>query len=601
MTRLRLRTKFLLSMLLISSALTCTSLLVVRRSVQTQVRNEIFADLRNSADTFQNFQREREATLTRSAELLADLPNLRALMTTRDEATIQDASADLWRLAGSDLFVLADRSGRVVALHTVTSGFSRNLAQEFLLNSLDQSSGQWWFGGHHLYEVFLKPIYFGPASANRLLGFLAVGYEIDDHLAAEVSRIAASQVAFSYGNNIVRSTLPPVQESELVQQAGALSAPHAPQLARIQLGTERFLATSLDLAPGKSPTVRLSVLKSYDQATVFLDSLNRLLLLLGVIAVLGGSALVFFISDTFTRPLGELVQGVRALGKGDFSFPLNTSGGDEVAEVSQSFDGMRQSLLKTQHSLLEAERLATIGRMASSISHDLRHSLAAIVANAEFLCESRLTGDQREELYQEVRIAVNQMTDLIDSLLEFSRTREALRPSYGNVGDSVQHALQAIRTRPEFHQVHIDFASNGRIEGWFDPKKLERALYNLLLNACEAVSGNPGRIDVNLRAFPNGVEIRVSDNGRGIPVEIHDRLFQPFVSYGKENGTGLGLTVVQKIIQDHGGDVVVEKTSEQGTTFKLVLPLASSQGSPRIETGNIAAPPLSRANSSERQ
>ena len=137
MTRLRLRTKFLLSMLLISSALTCTSLLVVRRSVQTQVRNEIFADLRNSADTFQNFQREREATLTRSAELLADLPNLRALMTTRDEATIQDASADLWRLAGSDLFVLADRSGRVVALHTVTSGFSRNLAQEFLLNSLD--------------------------------------------------------------------------------------------------------------------------------------------------------------------------------------------------------------------------------------------------------------------------------------------------------------------------------------------------------------------------------------------------------------------------------------------------------------------------------
>ncbi|PYX95535.1 MAG: hypothetical protein DMG71_08990, partial [Acidobacteria bacterium] len=140
-------------MLLISSALTCTSLLVVRRSVQTQVRNEIFADLRNSADTFQNFQREREATLTRSAELLADLPNLRALMTTRDEATIQDASADLWRLAGSDLFVLADRSGRVVALHTVTSGFSRNLAQEFLLNSLDQRSGQWWFGGHHLYEV----------------------------------------------------------------------------------------------------------------------------------------------------------------------------------------------------------------------------------------------------------------------------------------------------------------------------------------------------------------------------------------------------------------------------------------------------------------
>jgi signal transduction histidine kinase len=598
-TSLRLRTKFLLSMLLISSALTCTSLLVVRRSVQSQVRNEIFADLRNSAETFQNFQLEREATLTHSAELLADLPNLRALMTTRDTATIQDASAHLWPLTGSDLFVLSDRSGEVVALHTITPGLSRDLAQTFLQKSLEQSSsGHWWFGSRHLYEVFIKPIYFGPALANRLLGFLAVGYEIDDRLAAEVSRIAASQVAFSYGDTIVKSTLSPVQQSELVQQAGALSLSNALQPARVQIGNERFLATSLDLAPGKIPAVRLSVLKSYDQATGFLDSLNRLLLLLGVAAVLGGSALVFLISHTFTRPLGELVEGVRALGKGDFSFPLTAAGRDEVAEVSQAFDRMRGNLLKTQQNLLEAERLATIGRMASSISHDLRHSLAAIVANAEFLCEVGLTGDQREELYQEVRFAVNQMTDLIDSLLEFSRTRESLRPSYGKVADSVQRVLQSIKARPEFHHVDIDFVPDGTITGWFDPRKLERALYNLLLNACEAVSPTHGRIEINLRATSNGVEIRISDDGRGIPDSIRDRLFQPFVSYGKENGTGLGLTVVQKIVQDHGGDVTVEKTSGEGTVFKVVLPLASLT-SPPAEVGKVTNPPLSRTRSAE--
>lgn len=589
-------------MLLISAGLTSTSLLVVRRSVQSQVRNEIFADLRNSADTFQNFQREREATLARSADLLADLPNLRALMTTQDAATIQDASADLWRLAGSDLFVLADRAGNVVALHTVTPGFTRDLAQQFLQNSLDAGrSGQWWFGGHHLYEVFLKPIYFGPASANRQLGFLAVGYEIDDHLAAEISRIAASRVAFSYGNTIVRSTLPPLQESDLSLQTPALAATSTPQPARIRLGTEQFLATSLDLAPGKTPAVRLSVLKSYDQATAFLDSLNRLLLLLGLLAVVGGSALVFFISHTFTRPLAELVHGVRALGKGDFDYPLTTAGEDEVAEVGQAFDRMRINLRKTQRSLIESERLATIGRMASSISHDLRHSLAAIVANAEFLCESRLTPDQREELYQEVRIAVTQMTDLVDSLLEFSRTRESLRPSFGKIEDSVQHVLQAIKVRPEFHQVEIEFARDGKIEGWFDPKKLERALYNLVLNACESVSPAKGRVEVSLRAASNGVEIRVSDNGRGIPEAIRDRLFQPFVSYGKENGTGLGLTVVQKIVQDHGGDVSVEQTSQQGTVFKVVLPLRSSPGSARAEAGTVGAPPFSRASSAETQ
>jgi signal transduction histidine kinase len=577
MLKLRMRTKFLLSMLLISAGLTCTSLLLVRHSVQKQVRREIFADLRNSVSTFQNFQRERELTLTRSAELLADLPNLRALMTTQHEATIQDASSALWRLAGSDLFVLADRTGHVVALHTASPGLTRDMAQESFANTVnDESSGHWWFGGQHLYEVFLRPIYFGAAAENRLLGFLIIGYEIDDRVASQVGRIATSQVAFYYGDAVVKTTLTPAQEAELARHRVLHSAPGLSGPEGIQLGEERFLSTSLELAGAKNPSVRLSVLKSEDQATAFLDSLNRLLLALGLAAVVGGSALVFFISDTFTRPLANLVAGVRALEKGDFTYALDAHGGDEVAEVTGAFNRMRASLRQTQQELLEAERLATIGRMASSISHDLRHSLAAIVANAEFLCESRLSSDQREELYQEVRVAVNQMTDLIDSLLEFSRTRESLRPTYGSVKDSVERAVQAIHSHPEFHPVRIIVSQEGNGSGWFDSKKLERALYNLLLNSCEAIVPEAGSIKVELAGVRGGVEIRVCDNGRGIPELIRGKLFEPFVSCGKENGTGLGLTVVQKIVQDHGGDVTVEKTSAEGTVFRLLLPLVSS-------------------------
>lgn len=593
MVKLRMRTKFLLSMLLISAGLTCMSLLLVRSSVQKQTKKGIFADLQNSVTTFQNFQRDRELTLTRSAELLADLPNLRALMTTEHEATIQDASKDLWRLAGSDIFVLADRTGRVVALHTASPGLQRDMAQQALGASLTQEGPEhWWFGGQHLYEVFLKPIYFGPATEDRQLGFLVIGYEIDDQVASEVSRIAASQVAFYYGDAIVRSTLSPAQEAELARQREVSTSPTTPEPEEVQLGDERFLGTSLELAQGKSPSVRLSVLKSYDQATAFLDSLNHLLLALGLVAVLGGSALVFFISHTFTRPLGSLVEGVRALERGDFNYPLDAHGGDEVAELTRAFDRMRDSLLKTQQELLEAERLATIGRMASSISHDLRHSLAAIVANAEFLCESRLTSDQREELYQEVRIAVNSMTDLIDSLLEFSRTRESLRPSYGSVKETVDRVVQSVRTHPDFHRVQISVTQTGNSIGWFDARKLERALYNLLSNACEAVPAEVGHIEVSLREIRNAVEIRVSDNGRGIPESIRERLFEPFVSYGKENGTGLGLTVVHKIVQDHGGDVSVEKTSETGTVFRVVLPLASNSDEVReIRGDGMPAPP----------
>jgi signal transduction histidine kinase len=309
--------------------------------------------------------------------------------------------------------------------------------------------------------------------------------------------------------------------------------------------------------------------------------------------MVGGSALVFFISTTFTRPLGDLVAGVRALGRGDFTYELDAHGGDEIAEVTGAFNRMRDSLLKTQQELLEAERLATIGRMASSISHDLRHSLAAIVANAEFLCESRLSSEQREDLYQEVRLGVNQMTELIDSLLEFSRTRESLRPTYGTVKDTVDRVVHSIQSRPDFHRVEITVSQQGSSTGWFDSRKLERALYNLILNACEAINGRPGHIEVEIREVAMGVEIRVADNGRGIPESIKATLFEPFTSFGKENGTGLGLTVVQKIVQDHGGDVAVENTSPEGTVFVVTLPLVSS--SVTDAGGAKLAPPLVHA------
>ncbi len=596
MVKLRIRTKFLLSMLLISAGLTCSSLLLVRRSVQAQVRKSIFADLHNSVTTFQNFQRERELTLSHLVELLADLPNLRALMTTEHEATIQDASTSMWQLAGSDLFVLADRTGKVVALHTSSPGFSREMAQLSLGNSFNQRGpGQWWFGAQHLYQVFEKPIYFGPAAEDHLLGYLVVGYEIDDTVASQLSRIAASQVAFSYGSNIVRSTLDPSREVELSRHPVIYAASGMTEPEEIQLGEERFLSTSLELAPGKSPSVGLIVLKSFDQSTAFLNSLNNLLLGVGLTAVLGGSALVFFLSHTFTRPLGNLVAGVRALEKGDFYYALEARGGDEAAEVTRAFNRMRANLLKTQQELLESERLATIGRMASSISHDLRHSLAAIVANAEFLCEARLSGDQREELYQEVRSAVNQMTELIDSLLEFSRTRENLRPTYGSVKDTIERVVTAVRSHPHYHPVKITVSQEGNCRGWFDSRKLERVFYNLLLNSCEAISGDGGEIVIELREIADGVLVRFADNGRGVPESIRAKLFDPFVSYGKENGTGLGLTVVQKIIQDHGGDVMVESTSTSGTIFRITLPLSSSSSTNTGGEGRIEVPPVTPA------
>lgn len=569
MVRVRLRTKFLLSMVLISAGLTSVSLLLVRQSVRSQVTEEIFSDLRNSVSTFQNFQSEKQLTLSHSADLLADLPILRSLMTAPDNATIQDGSIPLWRLAGSDLFVLINRAGEVVALNTKAPGFTREMAKSAFTSSLDRQH-HWWFGANHLYEVFLKPIYFGPAAENHLLGFLVIGYEIDFRVASQVSRIANSKVVFYYEDNVVTSTLDQAMAAELAGRRPV--AANASKPASIQLGNERFLETTLELSSPSGPSVRLTVLKSYDEATAFLQKLNRLLLAVGLLAVIIGSALVFVISDTFTRPLSSLLSGVAALEKGDFSYPLDSQGKDEAAELSRAFDRMRESLFRTQQNLIESERLATIGRMANSISHDLRHSLAAIVANSEFLSESNLPHEQREELYQEIQSAVHRMTELIDSLLEFSRTRASMRPTYGNVRTALENAIRAVRSSREFHNIKIEIRQFGTVEGWFDHRKLERAFFNLVLNACESLPDRLGQVDISLRDLGKGVEIKVGDHGRGIPASIRDTLFEPFISQGKENGTGLGLTVVQKIVQDHGGEVIVESSSASGTTFRINLP-----------------------------
>ena len=579
-------------MVVITAGLTALSLLVVRHSVQRHVRGGIIQDLRNSVTTFQNFQHDREVMLAHSAELVADLPITRAIMTAHDPATIQDASNDVWPLTGSDLLVLANRNGAVVALHTKSAGFTRDSAQKYFERTLnEENSSHWWFGAHHLYQTFVQPIYFGAKTEGPLLGFLIIGYEIDDRLAHEVSKVSASQVAFSYGDEIVSTTLSQVQAQAPGVRALAAGSPQSePQ--DVQVGNENFVATSLDLSGQQQPPVRLTVLGSYDQAAKFLDNLNRLLLLLGLTAVIVGSGLVFLISHTFTRPLASLVEGVRALEHGDFYHPLDPRGSDEVAELTSAFDRMRSSLLKTQQALLESEQLATIGRMASSISHDLRHALAAVVANSEFLCDGRLSSAQREELYQEVRAGVNQMTDLIDSLLEFARTRESLNPTYANVLETVQRAMQAVRLHPRHQGTLIEVRSNGQNSAWFDPRKLERALYNLLLNACEAAPNEEGRVLVSVNRNESSVTITVSDNGPGVAEPIREKLFHPFVSFGKENGTGLGLTVVQKIVQDHGGEVVLERTSDAQTVFRITIPGGPPHGPSGSADDELAAHPF---------
>ncbi len=571
MGRLRLRTKFLIAMLLTSAGLTAVTLLVVQRTVENQVRRQLGSDLANSVETFRNVQRQREAALARSAELMADLPNLKALMTSRHAPTIQDASGKMSQLSGGDLFALIDPANQFVGFHTKEPGITRQQAQQLLQrrNALDEPL-QWWFADGHLYEVVLKPIYFGRPADNSLLGVVAVGYEMNAAVAREISQIAASQAAIICEQEVVVSTLNPEQTNELRAHLSTRAIPRGP--TDWKLGKEKFIASSLALDPGASPAVNIVVMKSYDEATAFLNHLSRLLLAVGFGAVFVGSVLVYLTASTFTRPLEKLVDGVRALGSGDFRYPLHARGTGEVAELTNAFGSMRESLHQAQQRLLDAERLATIGRMASSISHDLRHPLTAVLANAEFLADANLTPQQREELYLEIRIAVNRLTDLIDSLLELSRPAESLTVAEAPIERTISRAIELVLAHPQFQRINMAIESAGLHNAQFDVRKMERVFYNLLLNACQAAQGYGGNVAVTVVNHQDNLDIRIIDDGPGVESSICDKLFQPFVSYGKENGTGLGLTIAQKIVQDHSGTLQLESSAPGHTVMQILLP-----------------------------
>ncbi len=120
--------------------------------------------------------------------------------------------------------------------------------------------------------------------------------------------------------------------------------------------------------------------------------------------------------------------------------------------------------------------------------------------------------------------------------------------------------------------------------GTFDPQKIERVFFNLVLNACEASAQTLGEIDIDIRSWSDRFEVRVIDRGSGVPPAISNTLFDPFVSLGKSNGTGLGLAIVSKVIHDHGGSVMVENTSSSGTTFLVRLPRAAGVLSDAAQT-----------------
>jgi signal transduction histidine kinase len=577
MARLRLRTQLLIATLVIIFALTGAVLLVIRHSIHSEITKQVQESTDASLHAFESVQQERERDLSRSAAMLAELPTLKALMTTEHALTIQDASRPLWELAGSDLFVLANSNGRVLGFQVRKAGWTPELAERNLGKSVEQGeSSAWWYANGQLYWVFLRPIVAGAETNQRQLGILAVGYQVDSAVAEQLSLVAASQIALTAGDDVIASTLASQAVSELQRWITRKETSASTVTRQLMLGSDQYEMASVLIHNGPPTPIRCYVLMSLEPANVLLQRLNRMIVILVLSAVLFAALILTFVSRTITRPLDNLLAGVRALGGGDYAYSITPRGSSEVVELGEAFSKMRGELLASQQRWRANERVAALGRAASSISHDLRHYMAAVVANAEFLYEADKLKMNRDEIYQEIKMASEQMVDLLDSFRELAREEGSITPAPALLDQIVRHAVETVLARPELRSRKVKITASGPTNGIFDAKKIERAFFNLVLNACEAAPDGTGAITIDICSSDDSFDVRIADNGPGIPATIRESLFDPFVSSGKLNGTGLGLAIVSKIIHDHHGSITVEETSATGTIFLIRLPRTAS-------------------------
>jgi signal transduction histidine kinase len=281
---------------------------------------------------------------------------------------------------------------------------------------------------------------------------------------------------------------------------------------------------------------------------------------------------MFVFRQYVSRPLSRLVAATEAIGRGELDHVIQTDDArDEFGKVADSFNHMQERLKAIQNELILKERLSLVGQMASSIVHDLRGPMTAIGVAIDMLKDGASSETKRKELHTKVQAALDRMNGMMQELLDYSRGQITLNFAPCDIGKFVEEIVAMMK--PYLDGKKISFEVNRQFDGvvHIDEPRLHRALLDILHNAEDAMEeGGTIRFDI----IPDGeyVLFRIQNQGKGIPPEVKDRIFEPFVTFGKQRGTGLGLAIVKKVIDQHGGKIRFDSVPGVGTTFYVHIP-----------------------------
>lgn len=323
---------------------------------------------------------------------------------------------------------------------------------------------------------------------------------------------------------------------------------------------------------------------------------------MAIISVVVLLIILFFITSTIIDPLRGMVFATNKIAQGDLNHKVEIKYRDEIGKLARSFNQMTENLKKAnekliqwgktlekrveertkelreiQDFLIQSEKLASLGKMAAGVAHEINNPLTSILINTHLMLEKV---EEKHAFYENLSLIADETsrcTNIVKGLLEFSR-QELPQKAFSDINDIINRTLNLLKNQVSFYNISIikELGLNlPQIE--LDKNKIEQVFWNLMFNASEAMPDG-GKLTIISKFSQNKkyIEVIFMDTGVGIPKENINKLYDPFFTT-KSSGTGLGLAVSYGIIKQHLGKIEVESEQGKGSTFTVSLPLSKNK------------------------
>ncbi len=586
---------------------------VVNRAVSQQAEAELRRGLREAADLVEHYRALLLDHFTREAQLVADLPRLKAAVFENHPPTVQPIAEEYQRQLDAALFVITNGLGAAIAriappelssdpleaIPTIRSALAGEVATAFV--STDRA----------IFQVVSVPIWIDPRQP-ELLGTLSVGFSFDEAMAERFKRLTESEIAFAFEGRLRAATLPTLDRAAIARLIGGRD------VTVVTVGDHDYVGIGRSLAPprpsrmeedGRQPAsgeapVAL-ILRSRTERLRFLTTVQTTLAATAAIAVLTAIGLSYTVARTVTRPLQTIMATMREMATtGDLTrrivLPSRFWEDEDARLLATTFNAMTESIGRFQQEAAQRERLSSLGRLSTVIAHEIRNPLMIIKASLRTLRRERASPEEIASAVSDIDEEVERLNRLVSEVLDFARP---IRFQYAPIDLNALCTDAAAAVSAEAGDrslVRLLLAPEaGELES--DGERLRLALVNVLANARQAVEearakvNRPGAgieapgeppIVLETRVLDSDrVAIAVRDRGIGIPAEDLPRVFEPFFTT-KRTGSGLGLAIARNIVEGLGGTIAARSRPGDGTEVLITLPRRGPER--RAETSHAA-------------